>query len=161
MRLATILLYLSLIGCTAPPQTPTSNDPVITANIVVSSENLHHYWTPIATPYPSFPYSARSIDKATCVNIAFIIGQDGRVHNPTVIKVPPNTSKRFQKAALKAIKKFTYQPAATNSAKEKVITHLVFSFYQPLDDHSNKKTQTIVDEIAKLCLPDPPKHTLN
>ncbi|WP_339669992.1 energy transducer TonB [Dasania marina] len=131
MKYFSLFLSLLIIGCAGHSDKSLiiENDPITTAAIAVSIDELPKYWQHSIIAKLNNPQSNRDIKKSNCINVAFIIGEDGLVHNPKVIKATTNISKRFHKAAIKTIKQFTFTPADTNADRKPVISNYIFTFF--------------------------------
>lgn len=84
-------------------------------------------WLPIVRVAPVYPRNMLSQGIVGVVLIEFGISKDGRVVDPRVMI---SSDKRFEKAAIKAVKKFRYKPRVINSEPVEstgVVTSISFS----------------------------------
>lgn len=153
MKYIYLLASLIIIGCSSNNDKSVAKiiDPVTTASIVVSIDDLPNYWQYKFIAKPKNPQTDRDIHKSNCVNIAFVIGEDGLVHNPKIIKVTPSISKRFHKSALKAIKQFTFTPSETNTEKKRVISNYIFIFYNPVVNLTDRQFEHFLNKLKSSC----------
>ena len=80
----------------------------------------------VAAPKPVYPESLRAAGVQDYVMIQAVIGGDGTVQNPRVIRnaVHPDLTN----AALEAVKLWRYRPATLNGVPAEVITTITVNF---------------------------------
>lgn len=104
--------------------------------------------TPIKRKGPKYPSSAAKRGKEGWVQMSFIIDTDGSVLEPTVIDSAGDVA--FERAALRAIKKWKYTPAEKDGeAIQQCDTKLQFDF-SINNNGVSKKFSTFYNSAAKL-----------
>ena len=146
------LLVVSLTGCSSSP--PMDPDPIDSASIVLNAEDIDKYWNSHKKVAPIFPTREMRSGVYSCINVLFVIGEDGLVHSPKVIAAFPKRNKHFEKASITAVKKFIYTASAENESKERVITSNVFTFFVTADRSSTEEEKEFERKLESTCKVD-------
>jgi len=109
VTLRLVLLYITMLGV---------------ASVYAASDAPDTKPTPIRTPQPEYPAELRSLRVEGTVLLAVSIDEKGGV---TACEVTKSTDKRFESAAVEAVRKWQFRPATKNSAP--VSCHVVLPLH--------------------------------
>lgn len=88
--------------------------------------NDKSYWAPKVKIKPDYPRGALEDSTTGCVRMEFTINSDGKAVGPfKVVSIP---QKAFEKVGLKAIKKASFIPSATNIDRTPIRSSIVYAF---------------------------------
>lgn len=114
--------------------------------LYVPSNQLSEYWQvskPVKPKYPRGPDN--SIEEA-CVVVAYIIESTGRTSTERAIAAYP--SERFAESAIKAIRKFKFEPGEANPHRTPVYTSTMITFQLSRSDETDEKVK---DALVDIC----------
>ncbi|WOH38563.1 energy transducer TonB [Thalassotalea fonticola] len=111
----------TLCGCTSVAQKPTKY-----IDLTNKKDEVIQYWEEKREIAPRYPRKAAIKAITGCVEFSLIINSEGKAFDPRIIKSYPNDIFNYQ--ALKAIKKWEWQPTKENSAKIAVLTTIQLDF---------------------------------
>lgn len=156
VKLVFILVFSYLSACSATRSSDVKPiDPILTAKLVVNSEDTEKYWETTHIANPKFPASeARGRSVYVCVSVAFIIDEDGNVHNPTIATVYPERNEKFERAAINAILEFKYRPSISNTDRVRIITSNAFAFMAPPAGMDKEEIDKMSKELLLVCKVD-------
>jgi protein TonB len=97
VKLRLVLLYITMLGA---------------ASVYAASDAPDTKPTPIRTPQPQYPAELRNLHVEGTVLLAITIDQEGGV---TTCEVTKSTDKRFESAAIEAVRKWRFRPATKNN----------------------------------------------
>ena len=114
--------------------------------LYVPSSGLSQFWTISKSAPPKYPRGPENRIEAACAVVGYIIEPDGRTSSERAIAAYP--SGRFGEAAAKAIRKFRFEPAASNTNRKPVYTTTIFTFQFGRSDETNEKVQAALVDIC-------------
>lgn len=94
--------------------------------LVVAPADLNQYWTVTKRKAPTFPRTQLRQGIEGCVTLGFIIEANGKVSSPKVIAAEPG--RVFAAAAIKAIKRWRFEPSGSNASATPVYTTQTLNF---------------------------------
>jgi hypothetical protein len=153
MKTLVLISACFLIACTgAHKQAP---DPVTTAHLILNHDEIDSLWRSVHKEVPNYPYAERERRRFACINIGYIIGQDGIPHNPVVIASYPENTKAFKTASMHALKSFKYEATAENPKKMTVFTSYKFIFKMEVASYvTEEQEKRATAELGKSCAVD-------
>lgn len=105
-----VLIALLVTGCTTV-YNKINRDPHVEPDIVVDALDTS-YWKPVYKFAAQYPPLALRNGIEGCAYVSYIIDSNGRVASAEVLKSIP--SKLFDEASLVAVRKFRFEPGASN-----------------------------------------------
>ncbi len=94
--------------------------------LVVAPADLNQYWTVTKRKAPTYPRTQLRQGIEGCVTLGFIIEANGKVSSPKVIAAEPG--RVFAAAAIKAIKRWRFEPSGSNASATPVYTTQTLNF---------------------------------
>lgn len=96
--------------------------------LFVNGENKVGYWKSHRRPQTVYPEKEYMLKKSACVTVLFTVGSDGNVYDPEIVRNYPDDRWRFNKSAIKTIKKFKFKPSDANAQRTPIRTTHTFNF---------------------------------
>lgn len=99
---------------------------------------------------PVYPRRMGRKGREGCVNVSFIVQQDGTVSDPVVVKARPR--KGFVGSSFDAVKKFKYTPTPDNTDRQPIRTGHTFVYMMETSNATKRKRDHI--KWLKQCFVD-------
>jgi hypothetical protein len=105
--------------------------------IAVEYSELDKYWIFTSVASPDYPKQYMRSNWGACVNMRFVVGEDGRAHDIELLEMWPTIIEPYVDSAKSAISKLRFSPSITNPTKKIVLTNYVTTFFKSpsLDQH--------------------------
>ena len=137
-----------LCGCSMNPHNDKKLEPTTAAEF----NELNKYWILTNSEAPKYPKQYLRGGSEACVNIKFVVGEDGRAHDMELLEMWPMIIEPYIDSAKSAISKLRFSPSITNSTKSIVSTSYVTTFFKPssVDPQELKEVRTRIAQNCRL-----------
>ncbi len=112
------------------------------------------FWENVRSLEPDYPRPEYLRKKSACVTVLYKIRKNGKVENPSVVKIYPEENGRFRKSALRAIRKFKFKPSKYNPDRKEIYSVHMFKYMisdVPTDKMHDMLALKLEREFNKSC----------
>lgn len=138
-NLLAIASAILLCGCAT-----NSHRERLETGIAVEFSELDKYWIFESVAAPEYPKQYVRGNSGACVNMRFVVGEDGRAHDIELLEMWPTIIDPYVDSAKSAISKLRFSPSITNPTKKIVLTNYVTTFFK-----SPSLGQQVLEEEGK------------
>lgn len=144
LAIASVIL---LCSCSTNPHSER-----LEPSIAVEFSELNKYWIFTSSVAPKYPKQHKRGDSEACVNMKFVVGEDGRAHDIELLEMWPMTIEAYVDSAKSAISELRFSPAITNPTKNIVSTNYVTTFFKSssLSPQALNERSTMVEKNCTL-----------